>query len=106
MSRRTAGALRFAGLIVAVASLGLLLNTVTVVAQTHPDMEAAAKNAYKTLLEELDKDHDGQLSKAEFMAAWKDPAVGEEKYQTWDTNKDGYITEAEYVAAVNQITSK
>jgi Ca2+-binding EF-hand superfamily protein len=106
MSRRTAIALRFAALLVALATLGLLSNTVAVVAQTRPDMETAAKNAYKALLEELDKDHDGMLSKAEFMAAWKDPVVGEQKYQLWDTNQDGYITEAEYVAEVNKITSK
>lgn len=67
------------------------------------DMKKAGKKAYKELLKELDKNHDGKLSKTEFMAAWKDKNYGEKNYKQWDTNKDGYITAEEYVNAVVNI---
>jgi Ca2+-binding EF-hand superfamily protein len=69
-------------------------------------MEKAARQAYKDLLKETDKDKDGKISKAEFYAIWKDKKVAEEKYVVWDLNKDGYITEEEYVKAVRDITTK
>jgi hypothetical protein len=67
------------------------------------DMKKAGKNAYKDLLKELDKNHDGKLSKTEFMAAWKDKNYGEKNWEQWNTNKDGYITEEEYVNAVGSM---
>ena len=70
------------------------------------EMEKAARNAYKLLLEETDKNKDGKISRAEFYAIWKDKKVAEEKFSYWDTNKDGYITEEEYVKAVRDIGTK
>lgn len=69
-------------------------------------MEKAARQAYKDLLKETDKNNDGKISKAEFYAIWKDKKVAGEKYIVWDLNKDGYITEEEYVKAVRDITTK
>jgi Ca2+-binding EF-hand superfamily protein len=69
-------------------------------------MEKAAKQAYKDLLKETDKDKDGKISKAEFYAVWKDKKVAEEKYAAWDLNKDGYITETEYVKVVVDLGNK
>ncbi|MFH1161000.1 MAG: hypothetical protein V1733_08640 [bacterium] len=69
-------------------------------------MEKAARDAYKLLLKETDKNHDGKISKAEFYAIWKDPKVAEEKYKIWDVNKDGFITEEEYVKVVLDIGKK
>ena len=70
------------------------------------DMKKAGKKAYKDLLKELDKNHDGKLSKAEYMAAWKDKNYAENNYKQWDSNKDGFITEEEYVNAVMNIQKR
>jgi hypothetical protein len=67
------------------------------------DMKTYTKKAYQDLLKELDKNHDGKLSKPEHMVIWKDKATGEKNWKMWDTNKDGYITEAEYVKAVESM---
>jgi len=69
-------------------------------------MEQTARDAYKELLKETDKNKDGKISRAEFYAIWKDKKVAEEKYKFWDVNKDGYITEEEYVKAVLDIGRK
>lgn len=67
------------------------------------DMKKAARNAFKEILKNSDKNKDGKLSKAEFMTIWKDKNTGEKNWKTWDTNRDGYITEEEYVNAVANI---
>jgi len=69
-------------------------------------MKKAAKKAYQELLKELDKNHDGKLSKSEFMKAWKDKNYGENNYKQWDINKDGYITEEEYINAIVNIQKR
>ena len=67
------------------------------------DMKKAARNAFKEILKNSDKNRDGKLSKAEFMTIWKDKNTGEKNWKTWDTNRDGYVTEEEYVNAVGNI---
>jgi len=74
--------------------------------ETAKVMEKNAHSAYKMLLKETDKNNDGKISKGEFYAIWKDKKIAEEKYKTWDVNKDGYITEEEYVKVVLDIGKK
>jgi len=74
--------------------------------ETSKKMDQAARKAYKELLKETDKNKDGKISKAEFYAIWKDKKVAEKNYKAWDTNKDGYIVEDEYVKAVMDIVKK
>ena len=78
----------------------------SVIGQKDKDMEKAARNAYKLLLKETDKNNDGKISKTEFFAIWKDKKVAEEKWTFWDTSRDGFITEDEYVKAVMDIGKK
>ncbi|MCX6243169.1 MAG: hypothetical protein NTU98_00560 [Bacteroidetes bacterium] len=66
-------------------------------AQSQKDIEKNAREAYKMLLKETDKNKDGKISKTEFFAIWKDKKSAEEKYKPWDVNNDGFITEDEYV---------
>lgn len=70
------------------------------------DMKKAARNAFKELLTNADKNRDGKLSKAEFMTIWRDKNTGEKNWKMWDTNKDGYVTEEEYVNAVVNIQKR
>lgn len=69
-------------------------------------MKKAARNAFKELLTNADKNRDGKLSKAEFMKIWRDKNTGEKNWKMWDTNKDGYVTEEEYVNAVVNIQKR
>jgi Ca2+-binding EF-hand superfamily protein len=69
-------------------------------------IEQSARKAYKELLKETDKNKDGKISKAEFYAIWKDKKVADKNYKAWDTNKDGFILEDEYVKAVMDICKK
>jgi Ca2+-binding EF-hand superfamily protein len=66
----------------------------------------AAHDAYKSLLKETDKNNDGKISRKEYFAIWKDPKIAEKKYVAWDVNKDGYITEEEYVKVVMNMGKK
>jgi Ca2+-binding EF-hand superfamily protein len=75
-------------------------------AQDQKQIEKNIRQAYKDLLKETDKDKDGKISKAEYFAIWKDKKVAEEKYKPWDINKDGYITEDEYVKVAMDMGKK
>ena len=49
----------------------------------------------------LDKDKDGKVSKAEFMAspaAQKDSGKAESRFKALDTNNDGFLSQEEYAA--------
>jgi hypothetical protein len=65
--------------------------------------ESAIKDAYKKLLTEVDKNRDGKISKAEHNMLWKDPAKAESNWKIWDLNKDGFVTEDEYVKAIRNM---
>jgi Ca2+-binding EF-hand superfamily protein len=74
--------------------------------QAEKNVEKRAHDAYKMILKETDKDKDGKLSKEEFFTIWKDKKVAEMNYKAWDTNKDGFITEEEYVKAAMNMGKK
>jgi Ca2+-binding EF-hand superfamily protein len=66
-------------------------------------MASAAKSAFQKLQTEVDKNHDGKLSKTEFFAIYKDKDKAEKNFKAWDLNQDGFITEEEYIKAVVNI---
>jgi arylsulfatase A-like enzyme len=47
-----------------------------------------------------DRDHDGRLSKEEFMAPQKDKAEGEKRFLKFDKDKDGILNREEFVNQV------
>jgi hypothetical protein len=61
-----------------------------------PSVERA-RSAYRLILSEADKNKDGKLSVSECKSGYKDPAMAEKNCNFWDINKDGIITEDEYV---------
>jgi len=56
------------------------------------------KQTPEQIFNKRDKDHDGFLSKAEFMAKRKDPAKAEKAFARKDTNGDGKLSLAEFTA--------
>jgi hypothetical protein len=84
----------------------LLATSGAILAQNQKEMEKNVREAYKLVLKETDKNKDGKLSKDEFYAIWKDKKVAEKNYKAWDTNKDGFITEEEYVKAAMDMGKK
>jgi hypothetical protein len=65
-----------------------------------------ARNAYKQILSEADKNKDGKLSLAECKAIFKDKAKAEKNCGFWDVNHDGVIMEDEYVGQVLSLRKK
>ena len=59
--------------------------------------EPDGKAAYRMILSQADTNKDGKLSAAECRAMWKDKDIAEKNCGFWDVDKDGFITEAEYV---------
>jgi len=55
------------------------------------------RSAYRLILSEADTNKDGKLSVSECKAGYKDPAMAEKNCKFWDADKDGIITEDEYV---------
>ncbi len=44
---------------------------------------------------EMDADHDGKVSKEEFLKAWKDKKAGEKAFKRLDKDRDGSITSSD-----------
>ena len=95
---------RFTAIVLVSAFLGFAMQVDAVFAQKN--MEEFARSAYKKLLAEVDKNRDGKLSKAEHQMIWKDKVEAEKSFKMWDLNKDGFITEQEYVKAITDMGRK
>jgi hypothetical protein len=65
-----------------------------------------AKNAFKQILSQADTNKDGKLSSAECRGIYKDAAIAEKNCTYWDADKDGIITEDEYVGKAMSIGRK
>jgi len=68
--------------------------------------EKNIREAYKMILLQLDANKDGKLSVAECMPIYKDRSMAEKNCTFWDANKDGIITEAEYVKQGSNVGKK
>jgi Ca2+-binding EF-hand superfamily protein len=68
--------------------------------------DQGAREAYKMILSQADVNKDGRLSAAECRAIWKDKSTAEKNCTFWDADKDGFITEAEYVKQASSLGKK
>ncbi|OGP64551.1 MAG: hypothetical protein A2169_14100 [Deltaproteobacteria bacterium RBG_13_47_9] len=59
--------------------------------------EKNIREAYQLLLSQLDANKDGKLSVAECKIIYKEKSMAEKNCTFWDADKDGFITEGEYV---------
>ena len=44
-----------------------------------------------------DKNHDGKLSREEFLANQADPEAAKKRFDKWDTDKDGFLSRDEFI---------
>ncbi len=68
--------------------------------------EQNIREAYKMILSQADANKDGKLSMTECMAIYKDKSVAEKNCTFWDVDKDGIITEGEYVQQASNVGKK
>ncbi|MBK6469238.1 MAG: hypothetical protein IPF94_00530 [Betaproteobacteria bacterium] len=68
--------------------------------------EQNIRQAYQMILSQADTNKDGKLSAAECRAMWKDKDAAEKNCGFWDVDKDGVITEAEYVKQASSFGRK
>ena len=76
---------------------GLTMLAVSFQADPAGPPEHNSRQAYQMILSQADTNKDGKLSAAECRAIWKDKDTAEKNCSFWDADKDGFITEAEYV---------
>lgn len=76
---------------------GLAMLAVALQADPAGPPELTRRQAYQMILSQADTNKDGKLSAAECRAMWKDKDTAEKNCGFWDVDKDGVITEAEYV---------
>jgi hypothetical protein len=76
----------------------------TVIAAGPP--EANIRSAFKMILSQADANKDGKLSAEECMAIFKDKNMAKKNCTFWDVDKDGMITEDEYVQQASNIGNK
>ena len=81
------------------SALAVLFITAVIVSPgyTAGPSEQNIKEAYKMILSQADANKDGKLSATECMAVYTDKSMAEKNCAFWDADKDGVITEDEYV---------
>jgi hypothetical protein len=68
--------------------------------------DAMIKEAFQEIKAAADTNKDGKLTVAECLGIYKDRQLGEKNCKYWDVNRDGAITEAEYVAQAKKLRGK
>jgi hypothetical protein len=68
--------------------------------------EQNIREAYKMILLQADANKDGKLSIDECMSIYKDKRMAEKNCTFWDVDKDGIITEDEYVIQGSSLGKK
>jgi Ca2+-binding EF-hand superfamily protein len=91
-----------------VTTLAAALSTLVVASQAWAagPPEHNIREAFRMILSQADTNKDGKLSAAECRAMWKDKGTADKNCGFWDVDKDGVITEAEYVQQASSFGKK
>jgi hypothetical protein len=68
--------------------------------------EQNVRHAFQMILSQADANKDGKLSVDECMSIYKDKGMAEKNCTFWDVDKDGIITEDEYVMQASKLGKK
>lgn len=68
--------------------------------------EQNIRQAFQMILSQVDANKDGKLSSDECRSIYKDEGMAEKNCTFWDVNKDGIITEDEYVTQGSNMGKK
>ena len=68
--------------------------------------EQRTRDAFNMILSQTDTNKDEKLSVTECQAIYKDKNMAEKNCTFWDINKDGIITEDEYVKQASSLGKK
>jgi iduronate 2-sulfatase len=84
-----------------------LQKLITAQGEAKPQIGKSNSNGPKTertaLFEQKDKNHDGKLTREEFLAGQPDPAEAPKRFDKFDSNHDGLLTREEFVNLGNAI---
>lgn len=83
----------------------VIIAGVTFVHSAGPSAELA-RDAFKHILSQADTNKDGTLTLGECKSIYTDAATAEKNCAFWDANKDGTITEDEYVGQAMSMGKK
>jgi len=75
----------------------LLVFVITAPVFSEGPPEQNTREAYRMILSQADTNRDGKLSATECKAIYRDKKMAEKNCTFWDVNRDGTITEEEYV---------
>lgn len=82
--------------------LGIFAVSVCAMAEKAGPSDARTKNIFQQIKAAADSNKDGKLTVNECMAIYKNKQMAEKNCKYWDADKDGVITEDEYVSQANK----
>jgi Ca2+-binding EF-hand superfamily protein len=83
----------------------IIISSVSIVHSAGPSDERF-RSAYREIVLQADTNKDGKLSVIECKAIYKDKAIAEKNCNFWDVDRDGVITEDEYVQQASSFGKK
>lgn len=83
----------------------IIISSVSIAYSAGPSDERI-RSVYREIVLQADTNKDGKLSLTECKAIYNDKAIAEKNCTFWDVNRDGVITEDEYVQKAGSLGKK
>ena len=83
----------------------IIVSSVSIVHSAGPSDERI-RSVYREIVLQADTNKDGKLSVIECKAIYKDKAIAEKNCTFWDVDRDGVISEDEYVQQASSFGKK
>jgi hypothetical protein len=83
----------------------IIISSVSIAYPAGPSDERI-RSVYREIVLQADTNKDGKLSVIECKTIYKDKAIAEKNCNFWDVNRDGVITEDEYVQQASSFGKK
>jgi hypothetical protein len=83
----------------------IIISSVSIAYPAGPSDERI-RSVYREIVLQADTNKDGKLSVIECKTIYKDKTIAEKNCNFWDVNRDGVITEDEYVQQASSFGKK